>query len=96
MNNRTYSVLGEKGCFYEGEFDGTVCFVPLELIQDGQLNRGRYVSRGWASLNIKAQEPEGGVGSHLFPDLEKPYGDPAGCERMKARIEQLRPEPEIA
>jgi hypothetical protein len=69
---KTLSVLGSEGYFYEGEFSGTICFVPASAIQAGRLNEALYVAQGWASLNIKAQKPRGGVGSHLFPDLDKP------------------------
>ncbi len=90
---KTFNVLGVEGYFYEGEFSGTICFVPVSVIQAGRLKEGQYVGQGWASLNIKAQQPRGGIGSHLFPDLDKPCTDTAGCERIKTRIEQLRPQP---
>ena len=93
MDDKTYHVLGVEGCFYEGRLSGTVCFVPFALVQAGRLNEGLYVVQGWASLNIKAQQPRAGIGSHLFPNLAKPYTDPSGCERIKARMEQLRPQP---
>jgi hypothetical protein len=92
-NIKTFSVLGSEGYFYEGEFSGTICFVPVSAIQAGRLNEALYVAQGWASLNIKAQKPRGGVGSHLFPDLDKPCTDTARCEHIKSRIEQLRPQP---
>lgn len=91
-----YEVLATKGRFYEGTLAGTVCFVPSSLIQVARLNEGQYVRQGWASLNIKAQQPRNGVGSHLFPDLTKPFEDAEGCARMKERIEQLRPQPVAA
>jgi hypothetical protein len=90
---KTLKVLGVEGYCYEGELRGTICFVPLTMVRAGRLDDGQYVLQGWASLNIKAQKPRGGIGSHLFPDLSKPYADPVGCERLKARIEQLRPQP---
>lgn len=89
----THEVLGTKGTFYEGTLPGTVCFVPFALVESGRLNEGQYVLQGWASLNIKAQQPRGGIGSHLFPNLGKPYADPEGCALLKQRMEQLRPQP---
>jgi hypothetical protein len=91
-----YEVLATKGRFYEGTLAGTICFVPNDLIQGGQLGEGPYVRQGWASLNIKAQQPRNGIGSHLFPDLTKPFEDAEGCARMKERMEQLRPQPVAA
>jgi hypothetical protein len=88
-----YNVLGSRGKFYEGTLAGTICFVPSALLQGGQLNEGQYVLQGWASLNIKAQQPRDGIGSHLFPNLSKPYTDAEGCARMKERMEQFRPHP---
>ena len=90
---KTLSVLGSEGYFYEGEFSGTICFVPASAIQAGRLNEALYVAQGWASLNIKAQKPRGGVGSHLFPDLDKPCIDTARCEHINSRIEQLQSQP---
>ena len=84
------NVLGTEGGFYEGTFKGTLCFVPHSLIRNGQLDEGRYVAQGWASLNIKAQQPRGGIGSHLFPNLSKPVSDAERCERLKTRIDELR------
>lgn len=92
MKITTSKVLGVEGNFYEGEFSGTICFVSLAVIQGGCLNEGHYVLQGWASLNMKAQQPRGGIGSHLFPNLDKPCTDSAACARIKARIEQLRPQ----
>ena len=88
----TYEVLGIKGAFFEGTLADTICFVPFTLVQEGRLNEGQYVLQGWASLNIKAQQPRNGIGSHLFPNLNKPFSNAAGCTRMQARMEQLRPQ----
>jgi hypothetical protein len=54
-----------------------------------------HVLQGWASLNIEAQQLRGGIGSHLFPDLDKRYTDPVGCERLKRRIEESSPAPAL-
>lgn len=64
-------VFDVPGNLYEGQIPGTACFVPDSLVKRGKLNEGQYVSQGWATLNIKAQPL--GAGSHLFPDLSKPY-----------------------
>ena len=88
-----HSVLGQEGNFFEGEIPGSVCFVPLTVIKDGKLDEGRYVQQGWASLNIKAQSPRSGVGSHLFPDMQMPCSDADACSRLKIQLEALRPQP---
>ena len=92
VKRKRYSILGALGSFFEGTFAGTICFVPRRLIRNGALDDAQYVVEGWASLNIKAQTPRNGIGSHLFPNLDKPCTDVVRCERLKARIEQLRPE----
>ena len=85
------SVFGVPGRFYEGEFPGTICFVPLALVASGQLDQPKYVLEGWASLNIKAQPLHRRLGSHLFPDLKKPVADPGRCAETKHELERLRP-----
>ena len=89
---QTQSVLGQEGYFFEGEIPGSVCFVPVTAIRAGKLDEGRYVQQGWASLNIKAQSPRTGIGSHLFPDMSKPCSDANACSCLKARLEALRPQ----
>jgi hypothetical protein len=91
MKIMTTSVFGVPGGFYEGEFPGTICFVPAALISAGQLDQPRYVLDGWASLNIKAQPLDRRLGSHLFPDLTKPVADPQRCAETKHELERLRP-----
>jgi hypothetical protein len=87
-----HSVLRQEGYFFEGEIPGSLCFVPLTAIKDGKLDEGRYVQQEWASLNIKAQSPRSGIGSHLFPNMEKPCSDTDACGRLKTRLEALRPQ----
>jgi hypothetical protein len=41
-NIKTFSVLVSEGYFYEGEFSGTMCFVPVSAIQAGRLNEALY------------------------------------------------------
>ena len=93
MKNRpSQSVLGQEGCFFEGEIPGSVCFVPLSVIREGKLDEARYVEEGWASLNIKAQSPRAGIGSHLFPDLAQPCLNAHACALHRTRLEALRPQ----
>jgi len=43
---KTFSVLGAEGYFYEGEFSGTTCFVPVSAIQAGCLNEALRAAVG--------------------------------------------------
>jgi hypothetical protein len=92
--NKTHNVLGTEGSFYDGEIPGTICFVPAELLQAGLLEKERYVLDGWASLNMKAQKPFVCAVRYLFPDPAHPYFGEPDCDRMQARMEALRLEPE--
>jgi hypothetical protein len=96
MKIQYFSVLDTSGKFFEGEIPGTVCFVPDSLVTEGRLDQGHYVLQGWASLNIKAQTEHLGIGSHLFPNLCKPFNDKIICDKIKARMTQLRPKALIA
>jgi hypothetical protein len=41
-----HNVLGQDGCFFEGEVPGSVCFVPLTAIKEGKLDEGGYNKGG--------------------------------------------------
>jgi len=90
MGVKTFSVLNTIGVYFEGEIPGTICFVPTKLLVNNVLNEGMYLNEGWATLNIKAQWPQRGIGSHLFPDISKPFYDEARCRDHGNRIIALR------
>jgi hypothetical protein len=92
MKIKMFTVLEVVGQFYEGDVPGTVCFVPNNLIRGNKLDEGPYVLEGWASLNIKAQPEDMGIGSHLFPDLQKPYANQSVCAKIAERIANQRPQ----
>jgi hypothetical protein len=44
-------------------------YVPPHLIQNGELETEQYVNERWAAINCAANQF--GIGSHVFPDLDK-------------------------
>jgi len=55
-----------KGRIYEGQFVGTLCFVPEACLKDELPDQIAYLRSGWASRNARLNEGKR-VGSHLFP-----------------------------
>jgi hypothetical protein len=52
-----YVILATKGRFYEGELDGTICFVPNETVQSGQLKEGLLSAKGGHRSTSKLSKP---------------------------------------
>jgi hypothetical protein len=48
----------------------TFCFVPDEFFNSGEFDRSAYMASRWPSINCSANE--NAIGSHIFPDPEKP------------------------
>lgn len=59
-------LLKLKGRIYEGQFAGTLCFVPETCLKDELPDQIAYLRSGWASRNARLNEGKR-VGSHLFP-----------------------------
>lgn len=55
-----------KGRIYEGQFAGTLCFVPETCLKDELPDQIAYLRSGWASRNARLNAGKR-VGSHLFP-----------------------------
>jgi len=86
-----------KGRFFEGlahpdvqNINPTYTFIPSDLIKNGLLDETKYVQSHWAAINCAANW-EKGIGSHLFPNLEKPLAKENIPQNFLKNLEKYLP-----